>query len=170
VAGAVSRETLRVTTASFPATSRARTTTALGPSASGTEQSKRWPETLAGAPPQVTPSSPERPSPTAPATAIDAPPACAPSTGEVTLKAGGVLSMLSVTPAVAVLPARSVAVPSTTWFAPSVVTSAGGGQDATPLARSAQVNVTVTPVLFQPAALGCGAAFAPTAGGSWSKP
>ena len=41
---------------------------------------------------------------------------------------GGVLSRLTVTLAVAVFPAVSVAVPEMTWFAPSVLTTTGDGQ------------------------------------------
>ena len=43
-----------------------------------------------------------------------------------------------------------------TWFAPSPVKVWAGGQTATPEVASLHVNVTVTFVLFQPAALGAG--------------
>src|SRR5262249_46216486 len=78
---------------------------------------------------------------------------------------GGVLSMFSVTLADALLPARSVAVPLTTCPAPSAVTVTGCGQLAMPDPSSLQVKVTVTSVLFQPAALGGGAALALMLGG-----
>jgi hypothetical protein len=83
----------------------------------------------------------------------------------VSVMVGGVLSMLSVTPSAAVFPALSVAVPETTWFAPSVVTVCGGGPVATPDSASAQTNVTVTFVLFHPAALGGGTMDAAMVGG-----
>jgi hypothetical protein len=45
---------------------------------------------------------------------------------------GGVLSRLIVTEVDAVFPALSIAVPLITWFAASVLTVTGPGQDATP--------------------------------------
>jgi hypothetical protein len=69
---------------------------------------------------------------------------------------GGVLSILSVTLVLALLPAASVAVPETIWLAPSVVIVCGAGQTATGEVASAQTNVTVTFVLFHPAAFGTG--------------
>jgi hypothetical protein len=83
---------------------------------------------------------------------------------------GGDLSRLMVTEAVAVFPALSVAVPTTTWLAPSVATVAGPEQDATPLVLSEQAKVTVTLELFHPAALAAGAATAMIVGGTLSTP
>lgn len=83
---------------------------------------------------------------------------------------GGVLSRLMVTEALAVLPALSVAVPETTWLAPSLVNVCGCGQLATPEIASPQVNVTVGFVLFQFAALGAGEMVALIDGGSLSIP
>jgi hypothetical protein len=64
--------------------------------------------------------------------------------------------MFSVTLAVAVFPALSLADPEIACFAPSVVTVWGGGQLATPDVASEQVKVTVTLELFQPFAFGGG--------------
>ena len=83
---------------------------------------------------------------------------------------GTVLSILRVTVAVALFPARSVAVPEIIWPAPSAVTETGLGQVATPLVASEQVNVTVTLVLFHPAALGNGFTKAVIVGGVLSTP
>jgi hypothetical protein len=67
---------------------------------------------------------------------------------------GARVSRLTVTEVVAVLPARSRAVPLTLWFAPSVDTMVSGGQYSTPDPASPHANVTVTSFLFQPAAFG----------------
>src|SRR5215831_484278 len=83
----------------------------------------------------------------------------------LTLIAGTDLSMLSVTEAVLVLPARSDAVPVTTCPRPSVFTCCGGVQLARPVCASAHANCTWTSVLFQPAALGGGVALAVMVGG-----
>src|ERR1700722_1025575 len=70
---------------------------------------------------------------------------------------GGVLSMLTVAHASSEeFPAASTACPQRDWFAPSVATATGGGQVLTPDPLSKQVNVTVTLVLFHPAAFGRG--------------
>jgi hypothetical protein len=66
---------------------------------------------------------------------------------------GAVRSMLSVMLAVAVLPARSRAVPEMTWFAPSVETRTAAGQNAR-RTSSAHVNRTRTAVRYQPLAFG----------------
>src|SRR5260370_4864173 len=81
---------------------------------------------------------------------------------------GGVMSRFTVTDVVAVFPAKSVAVPETTWFAPSMVTATGGGQNATPLVLSEHVKLTVTLELFHPAGLGSGLRLAVMIGGSLS--
>src|SRR5439155_40419 len=64
--------------------------------------------------------------------------------------------MLSVTDAVAWLPATSTAVPVTTWPAPSVLTVMGSGHRAMPLPPSVHVKLTLTSLLFQPAAFADG--------------
>jgi hypothetical protein len=79
---------------------------------------------------------------------------------------GAVLSMFSVTLVLAVLPALSTACPEMVWWAPSVLSVAGGGQLAIPEVASLHVKVTVTVVLFHPAALAAGLASAVITGGS----
>src|SRR3989442_12781307 len=74
----------------------------------------------------------------------------------IALIPGRLLSMLSVTDAVAWLPATSMAVPLTTWPAPSLLTVTGSGQRAMPLPPSAHAKLTRTSVLFQPAVFGNG--------------
>jgi len=67
--------------------------------------------------------------------------------------AGDVVSMLiPLTVAEAALPARSVHVPTTDWIAPWIerIVEAGGLPAASPESASAQLNETVTLVLFQP--------------------
>lgn len=66
--------------------------------------------------------------------------------------------------AVAVCPTASVAVPVIVWFAPSVLIVCGPGQ-LTGVAPPEHENVTVTGVLFQPAALAAGDATAVTTSG-----
>src|SRR5262245_5140382 len=84
---------------------------------------------------------------------------------EMAVTAGAVLSRFTVTLAVAVLPDLSVAVPSITWPAPSMLTTRRAGQVAIPEPSSAHTNFTVTLVRFQPVALGAGVATAVMAGG-----
>src|SRR5882724_10226905 len=69
---------------------------------------------------------------------------------------GGVVSILSVMDALAVLPAASVTVPENTWFAPSVLTGIDAGHVANTVPASEQVKLTTTLLLFQPAALELG--------------
>src|ERR1041385_7288786 len=59
------------------------------------------------------------------------------------------------------LPTASVAVPVIIWFAPSVLTVCGPGQE-TGGAPPVQTKLTVTGVLFHPAAFGAGATDATT--------
>src|SRR5436189_205127 len=59
--------------------------------------------------------------------------------------------MLTLTGSAAPLPALSCAAPGTCWFWPSAVRVCGPVQLATPERLSAQVKLTVTSVLFQPA-------------------
>jgi len=70
---------------------------------------------------------------------------------------GGVSSILTLAHIGSdMFPAASTACPQKDWFAPCVATAIGGGHVLTPDPESAQVNVTVTLVLFQPAAFGAG--------------
>lgn len=64
--------------------------------------------------------------------------------------------LMSLTVALAVLPARSVALPVTDWPVPSVLTVASPVQVAMPETESEQEKLTETSVLFQPFALGAG--------------
>ena len=89
----------------------------------------------------------------------------APSKGDVMVRVGGVLSRLITREAVAVLPARSRAVPEIAWLAPSVLTRMGPGQKSIPLSESEHVNVAVTLELFHPAALGGGLSAVDMTGG-----
>src|SRR5687768_8502669 len=73
---------------------------------------------------------------------------------------GSDVSMFNVTEAVATLPALSVTVRETVWFAPSPLMVAGSGQDSTPAPASPHSNDTTTALLFQPSALGAGDAAA----------
>ena len=73
------------------------------------------------------------------------------------LTLGAVLSRFTIAGSVAVLPALSVAVPVTSWASPSSATTWSGVHDAMPETASAQVNLTVTSLLFQPLAFGAGA-------------
>ena len=64
---------------------------------------------------------------------------------------GGGVCTFTVTFALAVFPAMSVAVPLKLWLIPAVVTVTGEGQFATPDKASEQVNVIVTgSVVFTP--------------------
>ncbi len=89
---------------------------------------------------------------------------------KVAVIVGGVLSIFSVTLVVALFPAASVAVPEMICVAPSVVTVCGPGQLTTADVASLQANVTVTLLLFQPAAFGAGEAVAVIVGGALSTP
>src|SRR5688572_21860269 len=73
------------------------------------------------------------------------------SAGKIT---GGVLSMLTVTAAVARLPAASTTVPLTCWPAPSSITAIGSGHVATLDPSSVHTNVTVTGARCHPAPFG----------------
>src|SRR5258707_15520736 len=79
---------------------------------------------------------------------------------------GGVRSRLMIVPALTALPTASVAVPVIVWFAPSALRICGPGHE-TGGAPPVQTNITVTGVLFHPAAFGAGAAdVLPCNGGS----
>ena len=91
--------------------------------------------------------------------------------GGSTLEAscGGVLSTLTPTAAVAVFPATSVALPSTTWSAPSVAIVTGAETVVTPERSSVAPNVTVVSARFQPARFGAGSRDGVTVGGVLSR-
>ena len=72
------------------------------------------------------------------------------------LMVGAVLSRLTIAGSVAVLPALSVAVPVTTWPAPSSATTLSAVHEAMPDSASSHSNVTVTSELFQPCAFAAG--------------
>jgi hypothetical protein len=82
---------------------------------------------------------------------------------------GETLSRFTVAVVVAVLPAKSVAVPVIDWPAPSVNTVVGPGHPFVPDRLSVHMNETVTFELFQPLALGAGVAVATMPGADLSK-
>src|SRR5215472_1381542 len=162
--GVAEKLTVRLEVVVFPATSVTTTLMVLGPALSGTPQVRAAPLTWAGNPLQVTPATPESASVTVPSMVTVGTITSVPFFGEVMARTGGVLSMLRLADAVAVLPARSRAVPETAWLAPSVEATTWVGQKSTPLSASEQLKLTVTLVLFQPAALGEGDTMAAIAG------
>src|SRR5579864_833310 len=83
----------------------------------------------------------------------------------VPVMTGGVSSMLTNTVVGVLFPALSTAVPGIGCFRPSVVTWTGAVQLAMPDSASVQVNVTVTAVLFHPAAFGGGSTWPMIVGG-----
>ena len=101
---------------------------------------------------QVTEATPDSVSDAVPVRVIPETVNAAPSTGEVTARAGLVLSRLIVALVVAVFPAVSAAVPVTIWPVPSRETVCGAVQLASARLPGVQVNVTVTFQLFQPLA------------------
>ena len=139
----------------LPAISTACTAMVFGPATSDTLHDRADWVSVAGAPLQAALAMPESESVTVPVTATGEAVTVAPDVGEAIVVVGGVLSILSVTEAVALRPALSVAVREMTWFAPSVVVTTGWGQ-VTGAVPPAQVKVTVTSELFHPAALGAG--------------
>lgn len=154
----------------LPATSVALTVMLLAPATRLTEQLNAPACNCAAMPLQEIDATPERASLTVPDSCrveVDTVELLA---GEATAITGGVLSIFNVTCAVAVLPALSVAVPEMIWFAPSVLTRAAGEQAAIPERASEQLNVTVTLLLFHPAALAAGFAVAVMVGGTLSTP
>ncbi len=167
--GVASRITATAAATGLPATSAAETGIVLAPEVSIHGQVKAPPANGAGTEPHTAPATPDSESVTMPVTVRSGAENRAPRVGEAICTSGGVLSRLTVTLAVAELPAWSVAVPETVWPSPSVVTVTGSGQVAMPLPVSLQRKVTVTSVLFQPAALGAGEAVAWMAGG-WLSP
>src|SRR5579859_1668805 len=82
---------------------------------------------------------------------------------------GAVLSMSRVIVVVLVLPAASLTVPESCWFAPSVDTSTGAGQVAIPPIPPRQVKLTTTLPLFHPALFGAGVWVAEIATGTTER-
>lgn len=149
----------------LPAMSVASTPMVFSPPVRGTSQEKVEAEREAGLPLQSTVAIPLRESAAVPVTLTGEMLTDEPFAGEVIAMLGAVLSRLTVSVADAVLPARSAAVPLTSWFAPSVVTVIGAGQLATPEVLSTQVKLTVTSLWFQPARLGWGVIVGDNVGG-----
>jgi hypothetical protein len=145
----------RETEAEFPATSVPATAMVFAPGVRATLQDRADWASEAGAPLQVAFAIPESDSVTVPVTGRGDAVTVVPEAGEVTVMTGGVLSSLTVTVVLAVLPPLSLTVPETIWPAVSVVTVTGEGQ-VRGGAPPAQENDTVTFALFQPAALGGG--------------
>src|SRR5579862_404683 len=75
------------------------------------------------------------------------------------------VEMLTLVTTFPIFPARSVAMPVTSWFGPALVTETGTGHTATPLRASEQEKVTVTGPEFQPPASGGGVIVLARAGG-----
>src|SRR5438105_2206239 len=73
--------------------------------------------------------------------------------------------LMLLTVKVAVLPARSLAVPVTLWLAPSLLRGTGAVQVSMRERASPHRKVAVTFVLFQPLPLGAGAALPVMVGG-----
>ena len=115
----------------LPATSVATIGMALGPTASGTLHEKLPDDKVAAWPPQVTPARPESESAAVPETRTVALLTFELLAGERTFSVGAVLSSLTDTAALAVLPAPSVAT-AATGCVPSVVTRVMPGQVAEP--------------------------------------
>ena len=140
----------------FPAASVATATTEFAPGFNVNAQLKLLPLTVAAPPLHETPTTPERASVTDPVASMDDTKKRAPSAGEVTLKTGGVLSML-IPCAVAdelTLSALSVHVPDAERFMPSPLRVAGAAQSRMPESASVPANVTVTSVRFHPTVFG----------------
>jgi len=121
-------DTLTVTVAELPARSVAVTVIELDTELSGTVQEYAEPVTVAGAPLQNTPPTPDKASETEPDTTTYAVITDDPFVGLLMPKDGGVKSKFTVALVVAVFVAVSTAVPEITWFAPSVLTVAGEEQ------------------------------------------
>src|SRR5205823_4797678 len=149
-----SSETVMVALPLLPARSVAITVIVLAPStsASGALNVPVERSSAAAAPLTVTVTAPSK-SPVA--TALGSA-TTEPSVGAENVGCGAVLSMLTMTVVEASLPARSTAVPVTFSPSPSAVSVTAGEQAATPLPTSLQVKLTVTSLLFHPAALGAG--------------
>jgi hypothetical protein len=149
----------------LPAASVADTVTVLSPSTSGTlAHVTASPLTTAVSPLHIAETTGDPPADRLARTSIGEVGVVDPSAGDMIVSNGEILSMFSVSVAVAVFPLVSVAVPLTTWPAPSALTVIGAGHVCTAVS-SAQANVTVTLVLFQPFALGAWSGVAVIVGG-----
>ena len=89
---------------------------------------------------QSTLATPESASNTVPAAAMGVVNALRLSGGEASVSTGGARSMFTAALTGALLPARSVATPSTSWLNPSVDTDGSEGHVATPDSASLQVK------------------------------
>ncbi len=147
--------TLRLDAAMLPAISVACTAMVFSPAASVKLQEKFGPFSAAATLLQVTFATPESVSETVPVIVSWGTVTVAAGAGDVMANVGRVLSILSVTEAVAKLPAASVAVREIAWFAPSVEITTGAGQMTAPVPPE-HTKLTVTSVLFHPAGLGAG--------------
>src|SRR5437899_11162352 len=136
----------------FPAASAACNWIELVPCAKGCVQVNVEPESVAREPPQLTDTTPEMSSVTVPFTITVVVPRIAPSSGEVIVSAGGVLSRLTRVTCETELSARSVAVAAIDWSFPSWLKSTGSGQTATPDRASAHWQVRVISELIHPSA------------------
>jgi hypothetical protein len=142
----------------LPATSVAWTEMELDPAPRLVVHVKLEPEVAAAAPLHLTETTPDRLSLSLPLIPTEGVPKVMmdPLIGDNTASSGGVLSTLIVADALAVLPAKSVAVPVTTCCTPSLATVCEAGQTATPETESLHRKVTVAVVLFHPAEFGAG--------------
>src|SRR5580765_5164602 len=91
-----------------------------GPRARTTPQPTLVPLIVPATPLQVTPATPDSVSVTVPAAVTVGANTIAPFAGDTRVNTGGARSRLTEAEAVEALPALSIAVPVTTWFAPSV--------------------------------------------------
>jgi hypothetical protein len=153
--GAGTSVTLVLADAELPAASVAVTEIVPTPVLSEVLQVNPEPLSCAAAPLHETLATPEAVSLAVPETGV-----CVeytfPDEGEVIATVGGVLSSLTRSEVVAVLPARSVAAWDCTVVPPSLLTGTGAGQLATPLRLSLHWKLTVRLELFQPALFGAG--------------
>src|SRR5439155_14126947 len=140
----------------FPARSVAPTGISFLPTASVKGHENALPFTAAGTSLQVMLAIPDKESETSPVIVIPACVTVLPFGGAVIVRSGTVLSSRTVALSVAVLPALSVALPATEKPLVSLLITFAAGQESTPLRASVQVKLTVTSVLFQPFAFGCG--------------
>src|SRR5687768_6858269 len=151
--------------ATLPATSVAVSVSVLSPLTSGGAQSRTPFAPRTDAPLHVAAAMPESASMAVPLSAAGETSVVAPGSGEVIVTTGAMVSMLSNTDAVAVLPARSCAAPLTLWPAPSDEIVTGCEHEPTVDRLSVQTKLTVTSVRFHPALLAAGAGAAAIAGG-----
>jgi hypothetical protein len=162
------RVTVTRAEATFEARSRARTSIDELPVGTVTSQAKLPGLSAARTPLQATSSTWASASETRPSTRTREDGTAPPSGGVSITRSGGVRSRLTVTAAVAVLPALSRAVPETGWSAPSTATTTEGGQNATPDSPSSHPKAT-TSSRCQPRSFGGGWITARIRGGVVSR-